>query len=87
MADDERWQPFGKPHPPAPPVPGEAIWTVTHDHIGWSCELRFEGESYGWDARIFRAGDFFGSHRFILRAAAERWANEWKQLIEKGWQE
>jgi hypothetical protein len=76
MPDDERWQPFGKRPSPKPQVPGETIWTVTHDHVEWSCELRFHGEDYGWDARILRAGDFFASHRFVMRTAAERWANE-----------
>jgi hypothetical protein len=56
-----------------------------HDHITWFCELRFHGESYGWDARILRAGDFFASHRFVLRAHAEEWANEQRQNIDKGW--
>jgi hypothetical protein len=80
---EERWHPFRKRPTPKPVTPGERIWTVVRDHI--ECELKFKGEDYGWDARIIRAGEFFASYRFVLRAAAERWANEQKQQIEKGW--
>jgi hypothetical protein len=55
------------------------------DGVEWSCEFRFHGESYGWDARLVRAGEFFASQRFVMRATAERWATEQRQQIERGW--
>ena len=66
-------------------VPGEVLWTTMVDGVEWSCEFRFHGESYGWDARLVRAGEFFASQRFVMRANAERWASEQKQQIERGW--
>jgi hypothetical protein len=87
MSDDDEWYSPNRKPPVRKivTVPGEVMWTITVNHIEWSCEFRFLGEDYGWDVRLLRAGDFFGSHRFILRAAAERWANEQKQQIERGW--
>jgi hypothetical protein len=55
----EPWQPFKKPRPRFEPASGETIWTRVSDHIIWSCELRFRGEDYGWEARLLRSGDFF----------------------------
>jgi hypothetical protein len=88
MSDDTEWYSPNRKPPvlKVVTVAGETIWTITVDHVEWSCEFRFHGESYGWNVRLLRAGDFFGSHRFILRTAAERWADEQKQLIEKGLQ-
>src|SRR5262245_26105451 len=84
---DQLWQPFqGKPRS-TPLAPAETIWTVMHDHVLWSCEFVFRGEDYGWEARLIRAGDFFMSHRFLLRAQAERWATDQRQTIENGWTE
>ena len=28
------------------PTPGEPIWSLRHEHVTWSAELRFHGESY-----------------------------------------
>ena len=33
---------------------GEPVCDVRVDHVTWSCEFRFHGESYGWEAPIFR---------------------------------
>jgi hypothetical protein len=76
VSDDERWQPFKGSSPKTVAVPGETFWTLVSDHVIWSCELRFRGEDYGWGARLLRSGDFFASQRFMIRAAAEIWANE-----------
>jgi hypothetical protein len=88
MSDDEPawYSPDRKPPAPrAPRPPDEIFWSIVVEHVAWTCEFRFCGEDYGWDVRLLRAGDFFGSRRFVLRAAAERWANEQKQHIERGW--
>ena len=62
MSDDDDWYSPNRKPPvrKVATVPGEVIWTITVDHIEWSCEFRFHGESYGWDVRLIRAGDFSG---------------------------
>jgi hypothetical protein len=84
---DPHYTPFGKPQPERPRDPGEVLWTLRRDHVDWSCELVFRGESYGWEARVLRSGELSMSRRFILREAAVRWADEQKRDIERGWQE
>jgi hypothetical protein len=54
--------------------PGELLWTVRKDHVTWTGELRFHGESYGWEAQIFRETDLRIGRRFILREEAIGWA-------------
>jgi hypothetical protein len=66
------------------PTPGELLWEFRKDHVTWSCELRFHGESYGWEAQILRDGDLFAAHgAFMTRAAAMQWADLEKNAIEK----
>ena len=64
-----------------------SIWSIVVDGVTWSCEFRFDGESYGWDVRLNRAGEFFASHRFLLRQPAEQWAADQRRDIERGWVE
>jgi hypothetical protein len=92
MSDDNEpawYSPDRKPRPPRQrQPPDETLWTaVRQDHVTFECGLWFEGESWGWDVRIFRAGDFLASHRFMLRAQAEAWAQEMKTSILEGWTE
>jgi hypothetical protein len=69
-----------------PRNPGEPLWEFRRaDHHTFAAELRFHGESYGWEAMILRDGDLLGSRRFIMRAEAETWAASERQAIEKGW--
>jgi hypothetical protein len=58
---------------------GELLWEVYVDHVFWRAEL-FDEQEYGFDVRLFRGGDFFGSHRWENREAAIAWANE--RLVE-----
>jgi hypothetical protein len=51
-------------------------------HVTWSCEFRFHGESYGWEAMILREGQLVIGHRFILRRLAEAWAETEQQIVE-----
>jgi hypothetical protein len=86
--DDQRdplYTPFGKPQAPRPCQPGEIVWTLRREHVDWSCELLFRGESYGWEARVLRSGELSVSRRFILREPAVRWADEQRTDIERGW--
>jgi hypothetical protein len=48
----------------------------------WSCELRFHGESYGWEAQLLREGELVIGHRFLLRQLAEAWADTERQILE-----
>ncbi len=67
-----------QPQPSArAPRKGEVLFAFTRvsDHTPINCELRFHGESYGWEAVFLRDGDLFISRGgFALRAEAERWA-------------
>ena len=50
--------------------PGELLWTVqTKDHLTFSSELQFHGESVGWEAQIFRNGALVIGRTFILKGA------------------
>src|SRR5262245_50183192 len=87
---EERWQPFrGKrPQPTVPQPPDAVLFSITKDHVKWSCELRFQHIEYlPFELRILRNGDFFGSQRFAMKEQTERWANEQRQHIERGWAE
>jgi hypothetical protein len=40
-----------------------------------SCELRFHGESYGWEIQFLERGEFlYGHGAFATRAGAVDWA-------------
>ena len=66
------------------PRPGEPLWSIRKDHVTWSCELRFHGESYGWEAQSLREGDLHIGRPFLLREQAERWAEQERDWIERG---
>jgi hypothetical protein len=66
-------------------VPRRRIWTIIVDRVEWSCEVRFHGETYGWDVRLLRENEFFAAHRFPLREQAERWAFEQRRDAERAW--
>lgn len=49
------------------------------------CELRFNGESYGWEAQYHLAGELLMAHGlFVTRAAAVQWAESMRKTVEKG---
>jgi len=78
---------FYRPNRPAPaprqPKPGEPIWSLRHEHVTWSCELRFHAESWGWEAQILHEGELVIGQRFALRQVAEQWADEERKHLEK----
>jgi hypothetical protein len=84
VSDDAFYRPNRPPTPPRQPKPGEPLWELRHDHVTWSCELRFHGESYGWEAQILRNGELFAGQRFVLRKIAEASAEAERQILEKG---
>jgi hypothetical protein len=57
--------------------PGELLleFRRASDSTPMSCELRFNGESYGWEAQFFERGELIYSRgRFVTRALAVQWA-------------
>jgi len=58
---------------------------LTGAGVTWPCELRFHGESDGWEAEIFRAGELFTARgAFSLKGNALRWAERYRKSIEGG---
>ena len=50
-----------------------------------TCELRFHGESYGWEAQFLERGELLYSRgAFMTRALAVQWAEEERKAMEKG---
>jgi hypothetical protein len=58
MSDEPFYAPGDKP-PAHVSRPDERLWTVRREHVTWSCELHFRGESHGWEAQVIRNGDLF----------------------------
>jgi len=86
MSDDA---PFYSPNfrpPPRVPRPGELLFEFIRacDRAPITCELRFHGESYGWEVDFVNGGDPFYAHgAFTTRAAAVRWAEEERADMER----
>jgi hypothetical protein len=50
-----------------------------------SCELRFHGESFGWEAQLLERGELLYTRGgFALRAQAIAWAEDERKAMEKG---
>jgi len=60
------------------------FWTIRVDHGNWSCELKFHGESYGWEAMVFRETDFTIQPPIHSKEQALVWAEAERQYREKG---
>jgi hypothetical protein len=87
MSDDE--DPFYSPNlkPSAARVgrPGELLFEFVRaaDRAPMSCELRFHGECYGWEAQFFERGELLYSRGgFVTRALAVQWAEEERTTME-----
>jgi hypothetical protein len=49
-----------------------------------TCELRFNGESYGREAQFVERGELLISHgAFVLRQLAVQWAEELRKAMER----
>ena len=74
MTDD----PFTKPGlvtPARVPRPGERLFAFARasDRAPMSCELRFHGESYGWEAQFLERGELWYSRGgFAMRVNTPR---------------
>ena len=52
------YAPNRKPAAPQQPKPGELLFSFRRrDGVTIACELRFHGESYGWEAMFLRDGE------------------------------
>jgi hypothetical protein len=50
-----------------------------------ACDLIFQGESYGWEARFSdRTGLVFSRGAFTMKAAAVQWAEAQRKALAKG---
>jgi hypothetical protein len=58
------------------PRPGERLFEFLRasDQVPMSCELRFHGESYGWEVQFFERGDFVYGHDAFVPLARWRWS-------------
>ena len=84
LADDPFYSPNYKPSPRAP-KPGELLFEFVReqDHKHFRCELRFHGESYGWEAQFLEGGQLVLAHGgFATRAGAVHWADRERRAIE-----
>jgi hypothetical protein len=83
MADDH-WSPMYR-IPERKPTSGELLFEFARvsDQAPMSCELRFHGESFGWETQFLERGElFFSRSAFVTRAAAVRWAEEMRRAME-----
>jgi hypothetical protein len=86
-----RNEPFYSPNykSPAPSqerLKGEVLFEFfrASDRAPMSCELRFHGESYGWEAVFLERGELFASHGgFGTKAQAVQWAEAERKAMEE----
>jgi hypothetical protein len=86
MHDDRALLWNAPPLPPRQPKRGELLFEFIRasDRAPMSCELRFNGESYGWEAQFFVRGELFTSHgRFVTRGMAIQWAEVVRANFER----
>jgi hypothetical protein len=75
------------PRPPArlsPGQPGELLFEFRRASDGrlLRVELRFNGESYGWEAQFLEGGELlFSRGTFATRALAIQWAHEERKAL------
>jgi hypothetical protein len=65
------------------PKPGELLFEFVSaiDGAPMSCELRFHGESYGWEVQFFKRGELlFSRGKFVSRASAVQWAEQERRM-------
>lgn len=77
MTDEPFYSPTYKPAPARVAKRGELLFEFLRgsDRAPLSCELRFHGESYGWEALFFRRGELALSRgAFVTKGLAVQWA-------------
>jgi hypothetical protein len=67
-------------------MPGEHVWSLRKNGNQIDCELRFHGESYGWECQCLHDGLLTYGQRFALHEHALGDAEEQrKRLLNCGW--
>jgi hypothetical protein len=86
MSDEPFYTPGKKPTPQPHyrPKTTERLWELRKDHVTWSADWRFHGESWGWEAQIYRDGEITIGRRFDTKALAVQWADLERADLEKG---
>jgi hypothetical protein len=85
MADGPKWFQPDYRFPERKPAPGELLFEFVRasDRASMSCELRFHGESFGWEAQLLARGELHVSRgAFPTRAAAVAWADGMRKAME-----
>jgi hypothetical protein len=86
MADDEWYKPNPKPTPPRQPKPGEHVWTLVKAGRRFECELRFQGNSYGWECQLLEDGELRHGWRFPLHQGTATEAEvQRRRFLREGW--
>jgi len=68
------------------PKPGERVWTLVKAGRRRDCELRFQGESYGWECQLFVDGELRQVWRFPLHQGAVTEAEvQRRRFLREGW--
>lgn len=86
MADDDWYKPNRQPAPARTPKPGELLFEFVRasNRAPMACELRFNGESYGWEVQFLERGELSHAQgRFVTRALAVQWAHEERKHLER----
>jgi hypothetical protein len=84
MTDDPFYAPNHKTQP-RQRTPGEPLFSFrTADHRQVDCELRFLGESWGWQAEFYIDREFSRSRSFVTREGAAQWAEAKRRAIQQG---
>ena len=87
MADEPFYSPTYMPTPARIEKPGELLFEFIRasDRAPMSCELRFHGESYGWEAQFIERGKLVYSRGgFVMRTLAVQWAELERAAMENG---
>jgi hypothetical protein len=75
------------PKPPSrQPKRGEVLFDFVRpsDRAPMSCELRFHGQTYGWEAQFFERGELlFALGAFVTHQGAIQWAEDERQRLEQ----
>jgi hypothetical protein len=71
--------------PQRKPTPGEPLFSFqTADKRHYTSELRFHGESYGWEAQFLEGGELRYGRMFMLREEVIWWAEGERRELEAG---
>jgi hypothetical protein len=72
--------------PPRQPQPGELLFAFVRasDGAPMTCDLRFHGETYGWETQFLERGELVYSRGgFVLRELATRWAEQERDAMAR----